>query len=102
MSGGQDVQDNGDNGIWDNVSFVISSRYRVAVLRRLAEGPVTPTHIAEDVDARVAHVSRAIGQLRDQGLVRLLVSEDRRKGRVYGLTSTGEQVWGIIEDEGMN
>lgn len=78
---------------WDVIGYVISSDHRVAVLGRLADGPATPTRIAEDVDLSVSHVSRALGSLRQKELVELLVPEERRKGRVYGITSKGEEVW---------
>ena len=86
---------------WDDVSYVISSRYRIATLRRLADGPATPSRIADDTGLSVAHVSRALQELRDHDLVELLVSEDRKKGRVYGITDRGNQVWETIETENM-
>ncbi|MBX0297850.1 winged helix-turn-helix domain-containing protein [Haloarcula nitratireducens] len=86
---------------WDDVSFVISSRYRVGTLQRLADGPATPSLIAEGTDLSMAHVSRALKELQDEGLTTLLVSEDRKKGRVYGLTETGEDVWETIEAQNM-
>lgn len=78
---------------WDEIGFVISSQYRVAVLRRLAEGPATPSRIAEDSGIGITHVSRALGRLRERGLVELLVPEDRKKGRVYGITDHGDELW---------
>lgn len=86
---------------WDDVSFVISSRYRVAAMRRLDEGPSTPSNISDDASVGLAHVSRALQELRDNGLVDLLVSDDRKKGRVYGLTEEGARVWTTIEAENM-
>jgi predicted transcriptional regulator len=86
---------------WDDVSFVISSRYRTAVLKRLAVGPATPSQIATDADVGISHISRALQRLRDCGLVELLVSDDRKKGRVYGLTEYGNSVWEKIEAENM-
>lgn len=86
---------------WDDVSYVISSRYRGTTLRRLAESPATPSRIAADTDLSVAHISRALQELRDHDLVELLVSEDRKKGRVYGITDHGEKVWETIEAENM-
>ena len=44
------------------------------------------------------HVGR---DLRERSLVELLVSEDRKKGRVYGLTERGSAVWDTIEAENM-
>jgi DNA-binding transcriptional ArsR family regulator len=86
---------------WDNISFVISSRYRIVALRRLAVGPATPSQIASDADVGIAHVSRALQGLRERSLVDLLVSDDRKKGRVYGLTETGREVWDTIEAENL-
>lgn len=86
---------------WDDVSYVISSRYRVATLRRLSEGPATPSRIAEDTELSVAHVSRALQELGENDVVDLLVSEDRKKGRVYGTTEEGEKIWEMIEAQEM-
>jgi predicted transcriptional regulator len=86
---------------WDDVSFVISSQYRTAVLKRLAVGPATPSQIATDADVGISHISRALQRLRDREMVELLVSDDRKKGRVYGLTEDGTAIWEKIEDENM-
>jgi len=84
---------------WDVVGYVISSDYRTDVLHRLDDGPATPTQIADDVDISVTHVSRALRSLRERGLVELLVPEERRKGRVYGITSLGRETWELIESK---
>ncbi|XVH33568.1 ArsR family transcriptional regulator (plasmid) [Haloferacaceae archaeon DSL9] len=81
------------NEDWDEIGFVISSQYRVAVLRRLADGPATPSRIAEDSGIGITHVSRALGRLRDRSLVELLVPDERKKGRVYGITEEGNALW---------
>lgn len=86
---------------WDDVSHVISSRYRTLSLERLAEGPTTPSQIADDRGVSIAHVSRSLQELEEAGLVTLLVSEDRKKGRVYGLTEEGKAVWETIDAENM-
>lgn len=86
---------------WDEVSYVISSTYRVAVLQRLADSPATPSSIAADTDRAITHVSRALQGLRDHKMVDLLVSEDRQKGRVYGITDRGATVWETIEAQNL-
>ena len=86
---------------WDDVSYVISSQYRVATLERLQTGPATPSLIATDTDHSIAHVSRALQELQEEGLVTLLVSENRRKGRVYGTTDQGQSVIETIQAEEM-
>jgi DNA-binding MarR family transcriptional regulator len=88
---------------WDLIGFVIRSQYRVDVLERLMEGPATPSRIAADEDIAIAHVSRALSGLRegDRDMVELLVSEDQKKGRVYGITEKGERVWNRLQSENM-
>jgi len=88
-------------GNWDDISFVISSQYRIAVLRQLSEGPATPSRIADRSDCGIAHISRALQEMRKRDLVELLVLEERRKGRVYGVTEEGERIWQKIEAENM-
>lgn len=86
---------------WDEVSYVISSSYRVEVLDRLEESPATPSRIARETDRPIAHVSRALSGLRDRTLVELLVSEHQQKGRVYGITDRGEAIWETIEGQNL-
>jgi DNA-binding MarR family transcriptional regulator len=86
---------------WDEIGFIISSEYRVTTLQRLAEGPATPSQIADEADIGIAHVSRALKGLRDRDLVELLVPEDRKKGRVYGVTSEGADIWAEIESQNL-
>jgi DNA-binding transcriptional ArsR family regulator len=89
------------NEEWDEIGFVISSRYRVAVLRRLSDGPATPSQLASDSGLAIAHISRALRGLRERDLVELLVPEDRKKGRVYGITERGEEVWAQIQSKNL-
>lgn len=86
---------------WNDIGFVISSNYRVTVLRRLDEGPATPSQIAGEWDVAITHISRALNELRDRDLVELLVPENRRKGRVYGITDKGEGIWEQIEAQNL-
>ena len=89
------------NDVWDDIGFIISSQYRVAVLQSLAEGPSTPSQIASESGLAISHISRALSKLRDREMVELLVSEDQKKGRVYGITEHGEKVWQKIQAEKM-
>jgi len=90
-----------DGGLdYDDVSYVISSGYRQSVIEELHNRPQTPS----EIDARTVHdisnVSRALKELTDRGLTELLVSEDRRKGRIYGLTGNGEAVAEYVAERG--
>lgn len=74
-----------------DAGFVISSGYRTTVLERLVESPAMPSTIAEETPIEIAHVSRALQELRERDYVELLVPEERKKGRIYGATQRGEQ-----------
>ncbi|UIO99562.1 helix-turn-helix domain-containing protein [Halobaculum sp. CBA1158] len=81
-------------------SYINSSKYRINVLKHLAEaGKATPTDIAESVDNPRPHVSRALSELQERGVVELLVPEGRTVGRYYGLTEKGEEAWPELEDQ---
>ena len=84
---------------WDLLGFVISSKYRKIVVDELSDRPATPSQISERGDVSIASVSHALSQLQDNDCVELLVNEDRRKGRVYGLTETGEDVWEEVQEQ---
>lgn len=89
------------NDDWSEVGYVISSTYRVKVLQRLADSPAPPSVIAKDTDCALSHISRALQDLRNRGLVDLLVPESRQKGRIYGITDTGREVWETIETQNL-
>jgi len=83
---------------YDAISFVIRSRYREDAIKELTDHPQTPTQILEDLGYdRIAHISSALQQMRDEGLVELLVDEDTKKGRIYGLTEKGQNVVDHLE-----
>jgi DNA-binding MarR family transcriptional regulator len=89
------------NDEWDDVSFVISSTYREGALTRLAASPTTPSQIAADRQMDISHASRAVGELRERALVELLVPEERKKGRIYGLTDRGSDILALVEEQGI-
>jgi DNA-binding transcriptional ArsR family regulator len=86
---------------WDDASFVISSSYREDALTRLAASPATPSQIATDRNMDISHASRALGELRERGLVELLVPEERQKGRIYGSTDRGSDISTLVEEQGI-
>lgn len=86
---------------WDDVSFVLASTYRVNVLNQLSDNSTTPSQLASETQLPISHVSRALRELRDHSLVKLLVPEDRKKGRIYGITDQGAEVWETIESQNL-
>lgn len=84
---------------WDLIGFVISSRYRKIVIHELSKGPSTPSQLSERAEVSIASISHALSELKENDCVELLVDEDRRKGRVYGLTETGNAVRDDLEEQ---
>ena len=76
---------------WNNYGYVLASRYRKIVLTALAQGPKTPTQIANESGCNVSHVSRSLHEIEKRGLVKCL-SPDRRKGKIYGITNKGSKI----------
>lgn len=85
-------------GVHEGAGFVLASDYRQEVLHHLNDTPGIPSAIADETDYPIAHVSRALGELRELGLAELLVPEERKKGRIYGITESGEDVAEFIEE----
>ena len=83
----------------DLIGFVIASRYRKIVIDELSDHPSTPSQITERTDTSIASISQTLSELQKRDCVELLVDEDRRKGRVYGLTDTGERVWEDLHEQ---
>lgn len=87
---------------WDTIGYLISSKYRLAVVDRLANAPATPTEIATDENLAPSHVSRAIQRLADRSVVELAVPEAQHKNRQYELTAKGRALWAEIRTAGLN
>jgi len=76
---------------YDKLGYAKASTYRTEVIKAI-DGPVLPSELEEQTDIEQAHVSRALNELREEGVTELLVSEDTKKGRLYGLTEEGEDI----------
>jgi len=82
--------------LWSDFSYVASSTYREKVLGSLAQRPKLPKQLSQDTGLRIVHVSRALRELRDKGLVICLTPETKRRGRLYGITSGGSALVAYI------
>ncbi len=75
------------NGFGRVVSFVSRSEIRSHVLEDVLRGPRTPSELASIENKHVSHVSRALAELRAQGLVEPVTGESRQK--YYRATDLG-------------
>lgn len=76
---------------WEVVSLVFSSETRSRVLRSLKSRKATPSQIGDEVDQPLSHVSRALKELQDNGLV-VCLTPNRKKARLYAITPEGADV----------
>jgi DNA-binding transcriptional regulator GbsR (MarR family) len=67
--------------------FVSRSEVRSKVLIHLSRGPMTPTELASIEKKHVSHVSRALAELRAEGLVEPIWTSSREK--YYRATNRG-------------
>lgn len=83
---------------YDAVADIIVSDTRVEIVDVLADGPAMPSVIADRAGIASSTVSTELSELRDHGIVELLVDEDRKRGRIYGLTDEGEDAADTLGD----
>lgn len=81
-----------------DAGYIKGSKHRTAVMRRLSKSPAIPKEIKTDTERPYSRVSDALDDLRERGLVELLVPDDQKKGRLYALTDRGEDAWEYMVD----
>ncbi len=80
--------------LWQDFSFVVSSGVRERVIASLAGTPKVPKQLSQETGLRIYHVSRALRELRERGLVECLTPATKGRGRLYALTEGGT---GLLE-----
>jgi len=75
---------------WNAYSFILRSKNRKLVLLSLTQ-PKTPSQIARETGILLPHVSRALKELEQKGLVKCLTPNEKL-GRIYALTDLGRQI----------
>jgi DNA-binding transcriptional ArsR family regulator len=76
------------------ITYVQGSTVRSKLLQRLASRPHTPTELATIESKHISHVSRALIELRDWGLVDTTESGSRE--HYYKITSQGYAIAAAI------
>ena len=72
-------------------AYVNISTYRVKTVKALKDEVLMPTQIAKDAGIRTNHISKVLKELKETGVAEC-INEDFRKGRLYRLTSLGEEI----------
>lgn len=79
---------------WDLVSFIRRSSQRKKILEIL-DKHTTPSQISDKTDMYLTHVSRALRELTDKGLVECLTPKERVE-KYYRITKLGRSVVNYI------
>lgn len=76
--------------MWELISFA-QGRTRKYCLETLASGPKTPSSLVKISGKHLSHISRALRELTEKGLIECL-TPDLPKSRIYGITNKGKEV----------
>ena len=87
-----------DDEMLKTFAFVNISSYRVKTMKTLKGNIKTPTKIAKDSGIRINHISKVLSELKENGLAEC-INEDARKGRLYRLTSLGDEIVDNLDKE---
>lgn len=80
-----------DDETLKKIAYVNISSYRNKTVKALQNEVKTPTDISKDTGINRSHMSNVLRELKQSGIVEC-VNEEVRKGRIYRLTSTGEEI----------
>ena len=80
-----------DDETLKKIAYVNISSYRNNTVKALKDEIRTPTEIARDTGINRSHISNVLRELKDCEIVEC-VNEEVRKGRIYRLTSTCEEI----------
>ena len=80
-----------DDELLKKIAYINISSYRNKTVKALENEIKTPTEISNDTGINRSHMSNVLRELKDSGIVEC-VNEEVRKGRIYRLTSMGEEI----------
>lgn len=82
------------------LAYVNISTYRAKATKVLKDDVKTPSKIADETGIRKNHISKVLRELKDAGVAECL-NEEAHRGRLYRLTSIGEEIVDsvVLEDK---
>lgn len=81
---------------WEDVSYVLRSKTRKAVLARLAT-PSTPTLLAQELHTSIPNISRALSELLSKRLIESLTPKER-SGKLFVVSKQGRLVSSKVKE----
>ena len=82
--------------MWEEVGYVMASKCRETIIRKLSKKNFMPSNLAKETNFRLSHISRALKELKIKNLI-ICLNNESRKGKIYSLTDSGKQVLKLIE-----
>lgn len=73
------------------LAYVNISSYRAKATKALKDDVKTPINIAKETGIRKNHISKVLRELKEAGVAECL-NENAHRGRLYRLTSDGEEI----------
>ncbi len=84
--------------MWEDVGYVMASKYREIIIKKLSKKNYMPSILAKETNLRLAHISRALKELKIKNLI-VCLNEESKKGKIYSLTDSGKQLLELIETQ---
>lgn len=85
------MKTNLDDETLKTMSYVSISSYRLRTVKSLQNEVKIPSNIAKDTGILPNHISKVLKELKDVGVAEC-INENAKKGRLYRLTQTGEEI----------
>jgi len=82
---------------WSVIGTVHSSKIKKRVLELLSSNPKTPIMLKSLTKYHISHISRALFELKELGLI-LCKNPNSRKGKFYDITEKGILILNKIND----
>lgn len=76
---------------WELKGYINSSKYRLRIIQALVKEPKTPKQLEDELNIKISHISRALKELSDKGIVECLTPA-LHKHKYYGLTLIGKRI----------
>lgn len=84
-----------DNDDYEIVSKILASKHRLNIVIALLGGPKTPTELSNRFDEHQPTISRALGELREMGVVE---STSQQRGRLYWIPQEKEYIANFVKE----
>lgn len=78
------------------VAYVGISKIRTNILKFIGDDLKYPSQIAKELNIRIQHVSTALKELKENGLVEC-INEEVKVGRLYRTTPKGKEVIKLLK-----